>query len=163
AAGIDDEPAALAADIIEHARDEVNPDVVEQVARESRETIRWLETTLDISLAVNTGPYGRHGHRVPRRHWLEANEGIHRSGEPLIEALVEAARDKGIEILTNHPVRDLVVSDGCVVGVEAGKTRRERIRAKAVILATGGFGNDPNARETHFSAAEQLLYYGDEG
>lgn len=162
-AGIQDEPAALAEDILNHANAEVNQTVVATLARESAETIDWLERALGVSLSVNTGPYGRHGHRVPRRHWIEADEGIHRSGEPLVAKLLSAARDRRVEVLTDHPARDLVIEHGRVVGVAAGKDRVERIGAGAVILATGGFGNDPDARRRHLPGAERLLYYGDEG
>jgi fumarate reductase flavoprotein subunit len=142
-AGIHDAPEALAEDILEHAAGDADPDVVDALATESRRTVHWLEDDLGLSLAVNTGPYGRHGHRVYRRHWLEAEDGIHRSGEQLIEELHRAATERGVEVLTDHPVSDLVIADGRVVGVDAGKQRNERLRAGKVILATGGFANDP--------------------
>ncbi len=162
-AGIDDGPTALAEDILDHAGGEADADVVDALANESRRTIHWLEDDLGLSLAVNTGPYGRHGHRVPRRHWLEADEGIHRSGEQLVNELLTAARERGVEILTDHPVSDLVVEDGRVVGVEAGKQRTERIRAGRVILATGGFGNDRDMLEAFVPESDDLLYWGDDG
>jgi fumarate reductase flavoprotein subunit len=162
-AGIDDTPGALAEDILDHAVGEANPDVVHALATEARRTIHWLEDDLGLSLSVNTGPYGRHGHRVPRRHWLDADEGIHRSGEQLIAELLAAATDRGVEVLTDHPVRDLVVEDGQVVGVLAGKRDTERIRAGAVILATGGFGNDPEMLAEFAPDGADLLYWGDEG
>jgi fumarate reductase flavoprotein subunit len=162
-AGIDDSPAALAEDIIDHADGDADPAVVDALAAEARETIHWLEDDLGLSLVVNTGPYGRHGHRVPRRHWLEADEGIHRSGEQLVADLLAAATERGVEVLTDHPVTDLVVEDGHVVGVEAGKGQTERIRAGTVILATGGFGNDPELLAEFVPDGADLLYWGDEG
>jgi fumarate reductase flavoprotein subunit len=162
-AGIDDTPEALAADILEHANGDADPDVVDALAAESRRTIQWLEDDLDLSLAVNTGPYGRHGHRVYRRHWLEADEGIHRSGEQLVTELLAAARERGVEVVTDHPVRELIVEDGRVVGAVAGKDRAERIRAGTVILATGGFANDREMLETYVPESDDLLYWGDEG
>lgn len=162
-AGIEDTPNALAEDILEHADGDADPSVVDALAAESRRTIHWLEDDLGLSLVANTGPYGRHGHRVPRRHWLEADEGIHRSGEQLITELLAAATDRGVEVLPDHPVRDLVVEDARVAGVVAGKQETERIRAGTVILATGGFGNDPEMLAEYAPKAADLLYWGDEG
>ena len=60
---------------------------------------------------------------------------------PALEAAVEAA---GIEIVYETPARELVVSDGAVCGVvvEDKDGNLATYEAKAVVLATGGFGHN---------------------
>ena len=163
-AGIDDSPEALAEDIIEYTNGHVNSALVRALAEESSELVSWLETDVGVELCINQGPYQRKGHRTYRRHWLVDDEGeIERNGEAVVDALLAAARDRGVELLTNHPITALITEDGEVVGVEAGKRQTERIRAQKVILATGGFAANVAMREQYCPESTSLLYWGDEG
>ena len=58
-------------------------------------------------------------------------------GQPVLcDVLLEAADGT---LLTNTPATELVVENGAVVGVKAeGEGKAYTIRAKAVILASGG-------------------------
>jgi fumarate reductase flavoprotein subunit len=162
--GIEDSPEALAEDIIEYTDGEVNPDLVRALAEESRQLVQWLETDLGVDLRVNDGPYKRKGHRTYRRHWLVDEDGdIERNGQALVDALVAAARKRGVELLTNHPITAVLAEDGEVVGVEAGKRQTEQIRAKKVLLATGGFAANLEMRGEYCPESTELLYWGDEG
>lgn len=81
AAGIEDSPEAFARDIRDHGDEGTDAELARILARQSRRTIEWLETTVGVDLRVNDGPYGRHGHRVYRRHWLVDDDGeIERDG-----------------------------------------------------------------------------------
>lgn len=163
-AGIEDSPEAFATDICDHGDEGTDRALARTLAEESRETIAWLEKTLGVSLRVNDGPYGRHGHRVHRRHWLVGEDGeIERSGQALVNALVREAHDSGVEILTNHPVTAIVFDDEAALGVEAGEHRTEHIRAKKILLATGGFAGSPEMRRRLIPGSESLVYWGDEG
>ena len=137
-AGIDDSPARLVDDLLEKNHGECDPDVAWAIAEESGRTIEWFVDDLGWDVAVNTGPYGRVGHQTFCRHWLQDDEGvIQRDGSVLVDRLTDAARARGVELLTNAPVTDLVVEDGAVVGVVAGKGHEERIRAGAAIAPRG--------------------------
>lgn len=64
-------------------------------------------------------------------------------GPVLIESLEQAARDKGVEVLLECEATELLVEDGVVVGVKAaGASEDVTVRAKSVVLATGGFSRN---------------------
>lgn len=63
----------------------------------------------------------------------------------MIKVMTERADDLGVEMLLNTPVKKLIKEDGKIVGVIAESKDGEQIeaRAKAVIIATGGAGDNP--------------------
>lgn len=66
---------------------------------------------------------------------------IHRSGggHKIIEVLLRLARAQGVEFAVNQRVDRLITDDGRVIGVAVGD---DELHAKAVVLATGGFGGN---------------------
>lgn len=80
-------------------------------------------------------------------------------GIGLINSLVKKAEEDGIELYRNTRADKLIVEDGKVMGVEAkakdGTTYN--IRAKATVLATGGFGNN---KELLPDNLKRYIYYG---
>ncbi len=65
-------------------------------------------------------------------------------GAAYIQALNDWAVEKGAKVMTGTPAKSLIVEDGKVVGVKAADAKNTyTIRAKAVIMATGGFNNSP--------------------
>lgn len=69
-------------------------------------------------------------------------------GNALAARLLRSVLDRGVEVLTDTPARRLVVEAGRVTGVVVENQGRElAIRARrGVVLATGGFPNDPERR-----------------
>jgi len=71
------------------------------------------------------------------------------------EHMKPTAEKLGVEIMLNTPAKELIMKDGKVAGVKATtKDGKElTINAKAVILATGGFGNNEKmiAELTHLN------------
>ena len=62
-------------------------------------------------------------------------------GRYLVEKLSQEAERQGIEILLNTKATEILMADGAAVGVKAESAEHDyTINAKAVILATGGFG-----------------------
>ena len=62
-------------------------------------------------------------------------------GRYLVEKLSQEAERQGIEILLNTKATEILMADGAAVGVKAESPEHDyTINAKAVILATGGFG-----------------------
>jgi len=61
------------------------------------------------------------------------------------ELLLKAVRDAGVDIFVNTLVEHLILNDGIVVGVIAKDSDGNAIQigAKAVIIATGGYGCNP--------------------
>jgi succinate dehydrogenase/fumarate reductase flavoprotein subunit len=70
------------------------------------------------------------------------------NGAALATRLRLALREKGIDISLQTPMKELIVEDGRVVGVLAERDGKPfRIRARrGVLLATGGFENNPEMR-----------------
>ncbi len=62
------------------------------------------------------------------------------SGMTLIDALLREALILGVDVRTDSPVSELIIEGGAVTGVAVdGRSKMYNIKAKKVILATGGF------------------------
>lgn len=70
------------------------------------------------------------------------------NGTAMAARLARSAFDRGVEIRTSTPLKELVVEDGRVTGAVVGTAKgRQRLRArKGVVLATGGFPFDMDMR-----------------
>ncbi len=68
-----------------------------------------------------------------------------RCATAMVKKMTERAKELGVEFLMETPVTRLIMEDGKAVGVLAKNAADEEIEAKAasVILATGGFGDNP--------------------
>ncbi len=73
------------------------------------------------------------------------------NGAALVGRLLQAALRNSADIWTESPVRDLIVEDGRVVGVQAlRRDRKVTIRARrGVLIASGGFARNPEMRERY--------------
>jgi len=67
------------------------------------------------------------------------------SGAALVRILTEKAKESGVRIFLKTPVKNIIKKDGRIVGVAAENESGEEIKAnsEAVIIATGGFGDNP--------------------
>ncbi len=72
-------------------------------------------------------------------------------GEGYIHSMNEAAKKAGVKILLETPGKDLVVEDGVIKGVIAETRAGEQlsIEAPVVILATGGYSDNPEMMEKY--------------
>jgi urocanate reductase len=80
-------------------------------------------------------------------------------GKSYIDALSQAAESQGVEILLETRGRELIVEDGRVVGVKAENADGETLvfRAnKGVVIATGGFGANPQMRAEYNTYWEDM-------
>lgn len=77
------------------------------------------------------------------------------NGNALAARLVKSAMDLGVPIWTSVPVKKLMIEGGCVRGVEITRDGRPVVlRARrGVVLATGGFPQDPQLRKQLFPHA----------
>ena len=118
-----------------------NLDLVMTLTGNSAEAIDWLATK-DAHL-TNVGSFG--GASVKRIHRATTEDGKTTPvGAYLIKVLTAdvEAEDK-IDLRTNTAATEIVMEDGKAVGVKVKNENGEyTIRAKAVILASGGFGAD---------------------
>lgn len=115
-----------------------NPDLCEILVTRSKSTLLWMRDA-GVRFMPN---YGRQAYRVDGRFkfWGGATIVVASGGPGLVAALYGAAEKRGIPVLYQAWVQDLIHDDAGVSGVVArldGETRR--FRAKAVVLACGGF------------------------
>ena len=112
------------------------PSLVENLVEHAPVTISWL-----IGLGADLSDVGlMGGSSVKRTHRPQGGSAI---GPHLMKVLNDATSSKNIEIRTSNKVLDLLSAvDGSVTGVKVqnadGSTYS--LTAKAVIIATGGFG-----------------------
>jgi flavocytochrome c len=141
AAGIEDSPELLYREYMQFNQWAVDAALAKKLAVESGPTIEWL-----VEMGVkfhDTLSYGGEESR-PRNHLpVETGAGV-------VEALRQAVVQAGVEIALRQRVDRLLVEDGRVVGVAVGP---DELRAGAVVIATGGFGANPDKLQQHYPAA----------
>ena len=115
-----------------------DPDMVELLVRRSKPTLRWMREK-----GVRFQPiWGRQAFKVDGRFkfWGGLTIETWGGGPGLVEALTGAALKAGIEIHYDSRALSLLTTDEGVCGVRvrhAGSTTE--LRAKSVVLASGGF------------------------
>lgn len=116
-----------------------NFDLVKTLAENSADSIDWLASIgADLN---NVGQFG--GASVKRIHRPVNDEGqVVSVGSYIVPILEKQAEKDGVEIMYETTANKILMEDGKAVGVEAeGKTgNKVTVNAKAVVLATGGFG-----------------------
>jgi len=135
----------------------VDPAIVRKYCDLSAPTFEWLK-----ELGVNfpkEGVYPSGVGSTPRGHQPEG------SGEEVVNVLDGHRSHKGVELVLNARVTGLVTDDdGRVTGIEIGE---DRATCGAVILATGGFGANPEMIEKYYPQAaatgDWRWYIGTEG
>ena len=147
-AGIaNDTPDAMFEYVMTLNQGAVRPDLIRIMCDKSGPALEWLlelGTEFPHEWLVCSG-----AETVPRGHPSKG------AGGGIAEALINAAGARGIDTAFGTRVTKLLVEDGRVVGVEADGTQ---LRAGAVIVATGGFGNSPEMVKRLYPTA---AYHGD--
>lgn len=114
-----------------------------RVFERSSSLVSWLE-----GLGVEfTGVYKNHpmGQRV--WHIVKvpgSNEPVDRAASIMMKAITDEASTLGVKFLFNMEAKELIMEDGCAVGVLAqnAKSQKVEILGDAVIVATNGFQAD---------------------
>lgn len=136
-AGIEDSVELFISDTVAGGHNKNNVALVEQLCSGSAAAVDWVAAHgLELSDVTSMA-----GASVARCHRPADKTAVGANLVPALEAAVEAA---GIEIVYETPARELVVSDGAVCGVVV-KDKGGNLatyEAKAVVLATGGFGHN---------------------
>lgn len=156
-AGIDDTADAMFEHYMTLNQWLVDPAVVRKYCDLSAPTFEWLKD-LGVQFPV-TGVYPSGVGSIPRGHQPEG------SGEEVVNVLEGHRSHKGVELVLNARVTGLMTDDdGRVTGIEIGD---DRATCGAVILATGGFGANPEMIEKYYPQAaatgDWRWYIGSEG
>lgn len=141
AAGIADATDDLYHDYLQLNQWDVEVGVVSAFTRRTGETIDWLAAhgvTFSDRLIFG-GDESR-----PRSHCVEGG------GQAIVDALLKACRDDRVDIALGRRVDRLMVNAGEVVGAAVGD---DEITAHSVVIASGGFGANPERLAQHFPSA----------
>ena len=125
-------------DIARVTQNRSDPDMAELLVRRSHPTMRWMR-----GKGVRFAPiYGRQAFKVDGRFkfWGGLTVEAWGGGPGLVEALHKAAVRDGIDVMYDTRALSLIADDDGVKGVRVRQKGRSRdIRARAVVLAAGGF------------------------
>ena len=139
AAGVVDDPARFAADIVAKSKGRAAPALVAAYAEAAGPAIDTLAERHGLAFELLDG-FLYPGHSVRRMHAL-----AHRTGAALVAALESAARAAGADLLTDARAVELWCDAErrvLGVGVERPDGRLERIACDALLLACNGYGGD---------------------
>lgn len=134
--GIDDSVETFIEDTMEGGHQMNNRDLVTEMAENSAEAIDWLD-----SIGAPLPKVGFSGGATNARiHAPEDGSGV---GAYLVTRFLNKMDELGIEVMYDTKATELISDNGTIVGVKAESDEYNyTINAKAVILATGGFGNN---------------------
>lgn len=119
-------------------------DLVTTYTNNTLPTLKWLES---IGVVFKDEVSTILGALWPRSHG-----GVEHLGTAFLDPLEADATKNGAEIMLETKGEELIVEDGKVVGVKATKTDGTEVTLKAnkgVIMATGGFGANPEMRQEY--------------
>lgn len=111
-----------------------NKDLIKTLSEGALDGSNWLKNDIKVEWVDQLMFFGGHSVKrslVPQGH----------SGSAIIKKYVEKAKELGIEVLTEHDVKEILADNGKIVGVKAKTPQGETIvKAKSVVIASGGFG-----------------------
>ena len=112
--------------------------LVKNMVEQAPETVDWL-----ISVGVDLSDVGKMaGSTNSRTHRPQGGAAV---GAHMVPVLEKAALNVGVDLRKNSKVLDIIEKDGKAAGVIVEKNgKKYKIDAKAVIIATGGFGANPD-------------------
>lgn len=120
-----------------------DPDLVRTLIDNSAAMVEWLQTPMIGADLSDVGAFG--GATNKRIHRPKGGGAI---GAHLIPLLQKAALKQGAEIRLNNKVIDILSNNGRACGVRVAYEGGEyTVHSKAVIVATGGFGANPEMIE----------------
>lgn len=160
ARGIDDSPELYLADILAKAKGKTDLAVARTVAAASGPTVEWLADAGGVAFELLDDilypGHGRHRYHVPPS----------RTGRELQDRLLAAAQAAGVTILTGMTATDLFAdAQGRVVAVSCTGSDGARIDigCDALVLATAGFGADPDRVAANIPEMAAAVYCGHDG
>lgn len=136
AKGINDSPELFYQDTLKGGKNLNDPSLVRTLANKAAESVEWLISMgADLSDVTISG-----GASVPRTHRPADGSPV---GVTVVKTLNSEAQRLGIKILLNTQATEIMTdANGKVTGVKAVQKGSipVTVKAKAVVLATGGFG-----------------------
>lgn len=139
--GIDDNADSLFHDYMQLNRWNVDAAAVRRFAELAGPTVDWLG---DLGVEYYDSLVFGGDERVPRVHVPIGR------GQAIVDVLHRHCREADVDIALGRRVDRLLLHERTVVGGAVGD---DAITAGAVVIATGGFGNNPDKLAAHFPSA----------
>lgn len=156
-AGIDDSPEVFVADIARKSHGQADAVLASALARVSARLVTWLADDVGLPISLVTDfPYP--GHSRLRCHTVPG-----RTGRTLLAGLEAAARaEPGITLISPARLTDVGTDGGVVdhVVLTYPDGRTELVGTPAVLLATNGFGANPELVRRHIPEIADAVYHG---
>jgi fumarate reductase flavoprotein subunit len=160
AAGIEDSPERMVADLRGLSGSHDADELLEVLAAHSAEIVEWLADSVGVKLDVIVD-YRHVAHSVPRLHAPAS-----RKGQDLADQMLAAVERRAIPLATSSPVRSLRRgSDGRITGAVTANPRgaQSSIRASKIVLCVNGFGASRELLRLHCPEVADLMYVGAKG
>lgn len=143
ALGIKDSPELYFADTMKGGKQKNNKDLVKVLTTNSSGIIDWLvERGVDLSEVSISG-----GQSVKRIHRPTGGVAV---GPVIVEGLSKILEKDKIDVRYSEEVTEILKEKNRVTGVKVKTSNGEySIKAKAVVIATGGFGANPEMVEKY--------------
>jgi len=146
ARGVIDSPDAVYDEVVSRHGPEAATPLLRRICDEAPAALAWL-TALGVPYTPE-GLLSANGRVVPRSHMPTG------MGAALIETLDAVLSRESVDLALRSRVRNLLRDEaGCVTGARVADSD---IRAKAVILATGGYGASPELVERFLPKAKSV-------
>ncbi|MDJ0362661.1 FAD-binding protein [Rhodococcus sp. H29-C3] len=158
--GIDDSPRQFVDDILRKTNGTADERLAHTLANVSAPLVEWLADYLKMPLELVTD-FSYPGHSQLRCHTVEG-----RHGTAIVDHLVRAvAEEPKIDLLVPARLTDVTVDvdgrvDGVVIALPDGST--ESIPTTSVLLATNGYGADPDLVADYVPEIAAARYHGSE-
>lgn len=135
---------------MEYTHYRVDEDLVQTYFNKSADTIEWLEE-MGVEFA---GAFRYFKESEATWHIVKPENGVigPRAAGAMIKAMTERAKELGCEIMLETAGKSLITEDGKVCGVVAVDKDGNgiEVKGKAVVVATGGFGNNKQMIKEEF-------------
>ncbi len=135
---------------MEYTHYRVDEDLVQTYFHKSADTIEWLEE-MGVEFA---GAFRYFKESEATWHIVKPENGVigPRAASAMVKAMTQRAKELGSEILLETAATSLITENGKVCGAVAVDKDGNgiEVRGKAVVVATGGFGNNPEMIEKEF-------------
>lgn len=146
--GVEDSPEQLKADLLKNGHNFNHEPTVDIFVNTVGEAFDWLVDPEGANVEYQRPTTSRTYSGVGR-------------GAGVVKTLLAHVEEAGGQVLMSTPATELIVTDGKVTGVKAeGEEAVYTINAKAVILATGGFGANNDLVPEEF---QKFVYAGASG
>ncbi|MGH9083790.1 MAG: FAD-dependent oxidoreductase [Acidimicrobiales bacterium] len=156
-AGIDDSPARFVADVLAKTKGQADQALAAALAEVSGRLVTWLADGVGLPMELATD-FLYPGHSRLRCHTVPG-----RTGARLLEGLGSGCDGaSGVDVLVPSRLTDVQMEGGRVAGARLRYPdgSEEVVPCRAVLLATNGFGADPELVRRHIPEIADATYHG---